>query len=218
MTYRTYTTYMNIIAKHGGYENLKSFQMAQIAYDLNFQFCEKYVPSHKMRDQMEGAGRGGAQNIGEGSRTSGTSKQSELRLVNVARASLDELKLDYEAFLRQRNLPMWDKNDSRILVIRKLAYEPNRTYKTYMTYMTGPESAANCVLCVINQANYLLDQQLRSLEKDLMELFPKKQWNQITNLLINYGRNICPARKHDCKSHPLTALYPKANIIWPRAK
>ena len=160
---------MNIIAKHGGYENLKSFQMAQIAYDLNFQFCEKYVPSHKMRDQMEGAGRGGAQNIGEGSRTSGTSKQSELRLVNVARASLDELKLDYEAFLRQRNLPMWDKNDSRILVIRKLAYEPNRTYKTYMTYMTGPESAANCVLCVINQANYLLDQQLRSLEKDLME-------------------------------------------------
>src|SRR3989344_2420577 len=56
------------------------------------------------------------------------------------------------------------------------------------------------------------------IEKDLMELFPKKQWNQITNLLINYGRNICPARKHDCKSHPLTALYPKANIIWPRAK
>jgi restriction system protein len=158
-----------IIAPHGGYENLKSFQMAQIAYDLNFQFCEKFVPSFKMRDQMEGAGRGGTQNIGEGSRTSGTSKQSELRLINVARASLDELKLDYEAYLRQRDLAQWNKNDARVLAIRKLAYEPDRTYKTYMSYMTEHESAANCILCVVNQANYLLDKQLQALDKNLAE-------------------------------------------------
>lgn len=117
----------------------------------------------------EGAGRGGPQNIGEGSRTSGSSKQSELRLTQVARASLDELKLDYEAYLRQRNLPLWDKNDARVLAIRKLAYQPNRTYKTYMSYMDKHESAANCLLCVINQANFLLDKQLAAQDKDLAE-------------------------------------------------
>lgn len=159
----------DLISKHGGYENLKSFQMAQIAYDLNFQFCEKFVLSHKMRDQMEGAGRGGTQNIGEGSRTSGTSKQSELRLVNVARASLDELKLDYEAYLRQRNLSIWDKDDPRSIAIRKLAYESNRTYKSYMSYMSNAEIAANCILCVINQANFLLDKQMQVLNKNLVE-------------------------------------------------
>ena len=159
----------DLIAKHGGYKNLKSFQMAQIAYDLNFQFCERFVPSHKMRDQMEGAGRGGTQNIGEGSRTSGTSKQSELRLVNVARASLDELKLDFEAYLRQRNLPIWDKNDQRVLKIRQLAYKTNKFYKTYSSYFTDHVSFANCILCVINQANYLLDKQMLALDKDLRE-------------------------------------------------
>jgi restriction system protein len=158
-----------LIAPHGGYENLKSFQMAQIAYDLNFQFCQKYVPSLKMRDQMEGAGRGGTQNIGEGSQTSGTSKQGELRLVDVARASMEELKLDYKAFLRQRNLAIWDKDDARALAIRKLAYESNKSYKTYLSYFSEAQAAANCVLCVANQAAFLLDRQLLALEKDLRE-------------------------------------------------
>ena len=156
-----------LISPHGGYENLKSFQMAQIVYDLNFQFCQKYVTSFKMKEQMEGAGRGGVQNIGEGSRTSGTSKQSELRLVNVSRASLDELKLDYEAYLRQRNLPQWNKEDVRALAVRKLAYVPNRTYTTYMSYLKSDEMAANCILCVINQANFLLDRQMKALESEL---------------------------------------------------
>src|SRR3989344_5309908 len=105
----------DLITKHGGYENLKSFQMSEIVFDLTFEFCNRYIRSLKQREQMEGAARGGKQNIAEGSSTSGTSKQSELRLVNVARASLEELKLDYAAFLRQRNLPVWDKNDSRVL-------------------------------------------------------------------------------------------------------
>ncbi len=156
-----------IIATHGGYKNLKSFQTAQIAFDLNFQFCDRYVSSLKMRDQMEGAGRSGVQNIGEGSRTSGTSKQSELRLVNVARASLDELKLDYEDFLRQRDLPIWKKDDKRVLEIRNVAYASNKSYTTYMSYMSNPETAANCILCILNQANYLLDQQMKALEADL---------------------------------------------------
>lgn len=122
-----------------------------------------------MRDQMEGAGRGGTQNIGEGSKTSGTSKQSELRLVQVARASLEELKLDYEAYLRQRNLKFWPKDDPQALAVRKLAYVPNKSYLTYVSYLNNETSAANCILCVINQANYLLDQQLKSLEKELAQ-------------------------------------------------
>lgn len=151
----------NIIAKHGGYENLKSFQMAQIAYDLNFQFCQKFVPSHKMRDQMEGAGRGGVQNIGEGSRTSGTSKQSELRLINVARASLDELKLDYEAYLRQRGLTQWPKEDGRALAVRKLAYTPNRTIRLICPIWTTKQprpiaffvSSIRQIICWTNKCN-----------------------------------------------------------------
>lgn len=159
----------NLIAKHGGYKNLKSFQMSEIVFDLTFEFCNRYITSFKLREQIEGAARSGKQNIGEGSQTSGTSKQSELRLIDVARASLEELKQDYEDFLRQNNLEMWSKTDARSVEVRKLAYQSNKSYKTYMTYMSEPETAANCALCVINQANYLLDQQLKALEKDLKE-------------------------------------------------
>ncbi len=168
MTYMTYMTYMtNLIAKHGGYKNLMSFQMAEIVFDLTMDFCRRYISSHKQRDQIEGAARSGKQNISEGSQTSGTSRQSELRLVDVARASLEELLNDYKDFLRTLGLSQWHKDDPRALAVRKLAYVSNRSYRIYMTYMSSPETAANCLLCLINQANFLLDQQLRALEKDL---------------------------------------------------
>lgn len=159
----------NLISKHGGYENLKSFQTTEIIFDLTFEFCNRYITSLKQREQMEGAARGGKQNIAEGSSTSGTSKQSELRLMEVARASLEELKNDYKDFLRTRQLPVWSKEDPRALEVRELGYKSNRSGATYMTYMSEPENAANCLLCLINQACYLLDQQLRALEKDLMQ-------------------------------------------------
>lgn len=158
-----------IIAKHGGYKTLLSFQTAEIIYDLTFDFCDRYVKSLKQREQMEGAARGGKQNIAEGSQTSGTSKQSELRLIQVARASLEELKNDYMDFLRTRGFVIWTKEDKRAVEIRKLSYKSNRAYTTYKSYMAEPETAANCLLCLINQACYLLDQQLRALEKDLMQ-------------------------------------------------
>lgn len=159
----------NLIAKHGGYKNLKSFQMAEIVYDLTFEFVSRYIHSPKQKDQMEGAARGGKQNIAEGSKTSGTSKQSELRLVDVARASQEELKLDFEDFLRINKLPQWGKDDARSLEIRKISKQENRTYRSYMTYITSAETAANCLLCLVNQTCYLLDQQLRSLEQELGE-------------------------------------------------
>jgi four helix bundle suffix protein len=95
-----------LIPKHGGYRKLKSFQIAQLVYDVTVRFCERYVDRFsRTRDQMVQAARSGVQNIAEGSQASGTSKKTELKLTNVARASLEELRLDYEDFLRQRGLP-----------------------------------------------------------------------------------------------------------------
>jgi four helix bundle suffix protein len=95
-----------LIPKHGGYRNLKSFQLAQLVYDVTVRFCERYVDRFsRTRDQMVQAARSGVQNIAEGSQASGTSKKFEIKLTNVARASLEELRLDYEDFLRQRGLP-----------------------------------------------------------------------------------------------------------------
>lgn len=103
-----------LIPKHGGYRKLKSFQMAQLVYDLTVRFCERYVDRFsRTRDQMVQAARSGVQNIAEGSQASGTSKKTEIKLTNVARASLEELRLDYEDFLRQRRLPIWSREDPR---------------------------------------------------------------------------------------------------------
>lgn len=108
------TTPEPLIPKHGGYRNLKSFQIAQLTFDVTVRFCDRYVSKFsRTHDQMVQAARSGVQNIAEGSQASGTSKKMELKLTNVARASLEELRLDYEDFLRQRDLPLWDRSDPR---------------------------------------------------------------------------------------------------------
>ncbi len=118
---------------------------------------------------MVQAARSGRQNIAEGSQASGTSKKTEIKLVSVARASLEELLLDYEDFLRQRNLAAWEKDNRRALEVRKLSFLPDRTYMTYGTCLEKEETAANTLICLIHQTNYLLDQLLRALEKDFLE-------------------------------------------------
>lgn len=113
-----------LIPKHGGYRHLKSFQIAQLVYDVTARFCERYIDRRSCtHDQMVQAARSGVQNIAEGSQASGTSKKMELKLTNVARASLEELRLDYEDFLRQRGLPLWDREDPhrKALVDRRCA-------------------------------------------------------------------------------------------------
>jgi four helix bundle suffix protein len=103
----------DLIVKHGGYRKLKSFQVAQLVYDVTVRFCNKYINSRsRTHDQMVQAARSGVQNIAEGSQASATSKKTELKLTQVARASLEELKLDYEDFLRQRSLQQWDLNNT----------------------------------------------------------------------------------------------------------
>ncbi|QWV93518.1 four helix bundle suffix domain-containing protein [Geomonas oryzisoli] len=103
-----------LLQSHGGYRQLKSFQLAQLVYDVTVRFCDRYIDKKsRTHDQMVQAARSGVQNIAEGSQASGTSKKTELKLTNVARASLEELRLDYQDFLRQRRLPRWDRSDPR---------------------------------------------------------------------------------------------------------
>lgn len=130
----------------------------------------KTNPSHRTNDQMIQAARSGRQNIAEGSQASAISKKSEIKLVGVARASLEELLVDYEDFLRQRGLRLWDKDNPRVKEIRQLVYKSDTTYETYRTYLLkDAETAANLLICLIHQANYLLDRQLQALEKAFLE-------------------------------------------------
>jgi four helix bundle suffix protein len=161
-----------VIGPHGGYRNLKSYQNAEIIHDATVAFCRRFVDRRsRTQDQMVQAARSGKQNIAEGSMASSTSRKTELKLVSVARASLEELLLDYQDFLRQSGLSLWEKNHPRATEVRKLAYGSNRSYETYRTYVEKgePETAANALICLIHQANYLLDQQLRQLDQQFRE-------------------------------------------------
>jgi four helix bundle suffix protein len=160
------------IDPHGGFRKLKSYQTAEIVYDATAAFCSRLIDRRsRTHDQMVQAARSGKQNIAEGSVASGTSKKTELKLVGVARASLEELLLDYQDFLRQRQLPIWGKDHPQAQAIRKLAYVKHRSYATYRTYVedSPSEVAANTLICLIHQANYLLDQQLRQLEQQFLK-------------------------------------------------
>jgi four helix bundle suffix protein len=156
------------IPPHGGYENLLSFRKARIVYDGIVRFCERFLDKRdRTREQMVQAARSGKQNIIEGSQASGTSKEIEIKLMNVARASLEELLEDYRDFLRVRGLPLWDKNSREARFVRGLGNHKDSSYETYKTYIETrpPAVVANILICLIHQTNYLLDQQLRQLEK-----------------------------------------------------
>ncbi len=171
-----------LIPKHGGYRNLKSFQVAQLVYDVTVRFCDRYIdPRSRTHDQMVQAARSGVQNIAEGSQASGTSKKMEMKLTNVARASLEELRLDYEDYLRQRGLKLWERSDPRRqeLVARrcstadevaawvKAIHGRNGPDGQSMASISSiqssyPELAANAALVLIGVATALLDRQLAS--------------------------------------------------------
>jgi len=160
------------IPAHGNYRELLSFQKAEAIYDLTHRFCQRFLSKgDRTNDQMLQAARSGKQNIIEGSKASGTSKEMEIKLTNVARASLEELLADYEDYLRVRHHPIWDKDSKEALFVRKIGHKAHTSYETYKTYVDTrpPEVVANLALCVIHQANYLLDQQIRRLEQDFLK-------------------------------------------------
>lgn len=157
----------SLIPKHGGYRRLRSFQVARLVYDATRIFCRRFIaPDRRTQDQMVQAARSGVQNIAEGSAASGTSKKTELKLTNVARASLEELRLDYEDFLRQGGLSIWDKDSPQTRAVRgKIASSPDQPDIRTAT----PEVAANTLLCLIHQASYLLNRQIQRLERDFVQ-------------------------------------------------
>jgi len=163
-----------LIPPHGGYRKLRSFQCAQSAYDATVIFCGRFIDKRsRTHDQMVQAARSGVQNIAEGSMASATSKKTELKLTGVARASLEELLLDYEDFLRQRGLRIWSKDSPEALKVRK-KYQSDSSDKSdrsdpYCIATASPEAAANTLICLINQASFLLGRQLRNLEAQFLK-------------------------------------------------
>ncbi|MEW6571543.1 MAG: four helix bundle suffix domain-containing protein [Nitrospirota bacterium] len=162
-----------LIPPHGGYRNLKSYQTAEIVYDATVVFCDRFIDKRsRTHDQMVQAARSGVQNIAEGSMASATSRKTELKLTGVARASLEELLLDYQAFLRQRRLRIWAKDSPEALAVRRkyLSDQSDRSHSsdTYGIATASPEIAANTLICLINQASYLLGRQLQRLEQQFL--------------------------------------------------
>lgn len=158
------------IPPHGGYEDLHSYKKSLIVFLATYYLTEKWVRlGSRTRDQMEQSARSGKQNIVEGSLVSGTSKESELRLTNIARGSIGELEEDYKDFLRLRRLPIWHKNDPRMLDMRALGTD-QATYETYQAYIESddPEIVGNIMICLCAQTGYLLDQQILELEQTFL--------------------------------------------------
>jgi four helix bundle suffix protein len=162
----------NFIPPHGNYQQLLSYQKAEVVYDITFRFCKRFLlKGDRTIDQMVQAARSGKQNIVEGSKASGTSKEMEIKLTNVARASLEELLADYRDFLRVRDFAIWDKDSKEAQFVRTLGRKNPQTFEDFREFVETrpPEVIANIALCLIHQTNYLLDQQLRRLEKDFMK-------------------------------------------------
>jgi four helix bundle suffix protein len=176
----------------GGFRATGSFQTATLVYDATYWFCEKFLdPRSRTVDQMVQAARSGRQNIAEGSRAAATSSNTELRLLNVARASLEELLLDYEDYLFHRRLPQWAPSSKEALAVRGVGQQLGRDrgdqsgrsdqsdpqtqrraqHAAYARWLehADPAIRANAIICLIHQANYLLDQQLSALEQAFIE-------------------------------------------------
>lgn len=160
------------ILPHGGYRELLSYQKAEIVYDATVHFCERFIDKRsRTYDQMVQAARSGKQNLIEGSAASGTSKKTEIKLTGVARASLEELLADYQDFLRIRSLPLWDKDSKAAKAARRIGMGKHVSYESYRSYVEtrSPETSANVIICLIHQANYLIDMQMKRLESDFAQ-------------------------------------------------
>ena len=163
-----------IIPVHGNYQELESYRNCVIIYDGTVDFCTHFLRAgDRTVDQMIQAARSGKQNIVEGCMASGTSTETEIKLIGVARASLEELLEDYRDHLRTHSLPLWGKDYARVSAIRELSCRKDRSYETYKTYLdqghNSPELFCNVMVSLIHQTNYLLDRHLKSLEQQFAE-------------------------------------------------
>lgn len=151
-----------------GYKTLPFYIQSEYIYDFTVEFCSLYIDyKSRTKDQMEQAGRSGKQNIAEGYLEK--SLEMRIKLLGVARASLEELLNDYQDFLRQKGLVIWAVDSSESQTVRRFVYNRYNSYKNYKFYMASPEGAANCMICLINQTNRLLDQKLRWTEEKFVK-------------------------------------------------
>jgi len=161
-----------LLPPRGDYQILLSYQKSEVVYQLTYRFCQRFLRrGDRTIDQMVQAARSGKQNIIEGSKAASTSKEMEIKLTNVARASLEELLEDYRDFLKVRDLVVWDKNSTEARYVRKLGQKTPISYESYRAFVDSrpAEVVANIAICLVHQANYLLDQQLKRLAKDFLQ-------------------------------------------------
>jgi four helix bundle suffix protein len=164
-------------------------QKAEVVYDLTFNFCRRFLKrGDRTIDQMVQAARSGKQNIAEGCKASGTSKEMEVKLINVARVGMEELLVDYQDFLRARGLRIWPKDSKESQYARDLGYKKPINYENYREFCEtrSAEVVANIALCLIHQTNYLLDQQIRRLEQGFIKEGGLRE--RITKARLNYRK------------------------------
>jgi four helix bundle suffix protein len=160
-----------LLPPRGDYRTLVSFAKAEVIYDITFRFAHKFLSrGDRTIDQMIQSARSGKKNILEGSKAALTSKETEIKLTNVGRASLEELLDDYRDYLRARDFAIWEKDSREAQYVRRLGRRKPQTYEVYREFVETrpPEVVANIALCLIHQTNYLLDRQLVRLERDFL--------------------------------------------------
>lgn len=160
-----------LLPQTGNYRQLLTYQKAEAIYDITYYFCKNYLKrGDRTIDQMVQAARSGKQNIVEGSAASATSKETEIKLVNVAKASMHELLIDYEDFLRTRNHRQWENNSAELLKMRELGRKHNDSaFYMQLVKTRPPETIANMAICLIKQNDYMLFKQLQSLSEDFLK-------------------------------------------------
>jgi four helix bundle suffix protein len=160
-----------LLPRTGNYRKLLTYQKAEAIYDITYYFCKNYLQRFdRTVDQMVQAARSGKQNIVEGSAASATSKETEIKLVNVAKASLQELLIDYEDYLRTRNHRQWETNSMELLKMRELGRKHNESaFYMPLVRVRPPETIANMAICMIKQTDYMLFKQLQSLSEDFLK-------------------------------------------------
>lgn len=163
---KDYNSY-KIYNDYKGYKTLSFYQQTEIIYDFTVEFCNRYIDKRsRTHDQMVQAARSGKQNIAEGYLQK--SLEGRIKLLGVSRGSLEELLKDYEDYLRQHAYKQWEKNSSKSIIVRKIAYNHRKSYNNYKDYIVSSEEAANAMICLINQTNQLLDQKFRWLEEQFI--------------------------------------------------
>ena len=197
-----------ILPPRGDYKTLLSFQKSEVVYDITFRFAHKFLSKgDRTIDQMIQSARSGKKNILEGSKAALTSKETEIKLTNVARASLEELLDDYKDFLRARDLKLWEKDSKQAQYVRTLGRKTPQSYEDYREHVEtrSPEIVANIAICLIHQTNYLIDQQLKRLEQDFLETGGLRE--RMTRARINY-RNQSNAPQDSLPSHGSSESHP----------